>query len=80
MKATGITRRVDSLGRVVVPKELRRALEIENPVCLEMYIEGELIYMKKHFPPCFFCDSTENVQEYRDKLICSNCLDNIKKL
>ena len=80
MKSAGIARRVDKLGRIVVPKTLMRNLEIENLDPVEMYLEGDLIFMKKHHPPCIFCDSIDDVEVYRNKLICKECFDNLKQL
>ncbi len=80
MKATGIARRVDILGRVVIPKELRRTLGIESNDPLEMYVEGDLIFLTKYKPACIFCDSTEEVKNYRDKLICTECLAALKEM
>ena len=80
MKATGIARRVDQLGRIVVPIELRRTLGIEVKDTLEMYVEKDLIFLTKYKPMCIFCDSTEEVKKYRDKLICSECLEELKNM
>ncbi len=80
MKATGIARRIDELGRVVIPKELRRNLGIEVRDPVEMYIKGELMFMTKHLPACIFCESTEDVKLYREKLICKACMKNLKEL
>ena len=80
MKSAGIARRVDKLGRIVVPKTLMRNLEIENLDPVEMYLEGDLIFMKKYHPACIFCDSIIDVQEYKGKKICLSCMDELRKL
>lgn len=79
MKSTGIVRKVDELGRIVIPIELRRTLGIEIKDALEIYIDGEHIIFKKYQPACIFCDSTSDVKNYRGKLICSECLETLKK-
>ena len=79
MKATGIVRKVDELGRVVVPIELRRTLGIEIKDPLEIYTEGELIILKKYQPACIFCDSATDVTNHRGKNICRKCLQEIKE-
>ena len=78
MKATGIVRKVDELGRIVLPIELRRTLGIELRDPLEIYVEGESIVLKKYNPSCIFCGSKENIFIYQDKNICGNCIDDIK--
>jgi transcriptional pleiotropic regulator of transition state genes len=80
MKAVGITRKVDGLGRVILPKELRDMLQIDTRVSVEMYISENMLYVKKHYPQCIFCESTEDVIEYNDKKICKKCIDELKKL
>lgn len=73
MKATGIIRRVDELGRVVIPIEIRNQFEIVEKDQIEIYVDNSSIVLKKFEPNCIFCGSTENLVEYKDKLICSNC-------
>ncbi len=80
MKPIGIARRVDQLGRVVLPKELRDSHGLEKGELIEMYVEDNVIIMKKYYPECFFCESTKDVEEYKDKLICKECLGNLKEL
>ncbi len=78
MKSTGIVRKVDELGRVVIPIELRRTLGIDIKDALEIYVEGEHIIFKKYQPACLFCDSANEVRNYRGKLICGECLEILK--
>ena len=80
MKAVGIARKVDQLGRVVLPKELRDSLGIENDDPIEMYPDGNLLYMKKYLPECIFCESTEDIVEYKGKIICKSCICKLKEL
>lgn len=79
MKATGIVRRVDDLGRLVVPVELRRTLGIESGDPLEVYVEGESVIFKKYEPACIFCGEAGNTMEFKDKVICYECLETVKK-
>ena len=73
MKSTGILRKVDELGRVVIPIELRNKLDIHEKDPLEIYVEGNDIILRKFQPNCIFCGSTENLVEYKDKLVCDKC-------
>ena len=77
MKSTGIARKVDELGRIVLPIELRRTLDIAERDELEIYIEGSKIILKKYEPSCVFCGSSQNVISYKDKKICQNCVRNL---
>ena len=74
MKSTGIVRKVDELGRVVIPIELRRTLGIDEKDALEIYTDNEKIVLKKYEPACIFCNSVENVQNYKGKLVCTECV------
>lgn len=74
MKSTGIVRKVDELGRVVIPIELRRTLGIEEKDALEIYTDNEKIVLKKYEPACIFCNSAENVQNFKGKLVCTDCV------
>lgn len=73
MKSTGIVRRVDELGRVVIPIELRRTLGIEEKDALEIYVDEERIVLKKYQPACVFCGNATDTQYYRGKLVCRVC-------
>lgn len=77
MKSTGIVRKVDTLGRVVLPVELRRVLDIQIKDDLEIYVHGSTIILKKYQPNCVFCGGKESLTEFEDKLVCASC---IKKL
>jgi len=78
MKSTGIVRKVDELGRIVLPIELRRTLEIAIKDALEIYVEGNTIILKKYEPSCVFCGNAKNVVSYKDKNICQDCLEELK--
>ncbi|MBE3585956.1 MULTISPECIES: AbrB/MazE/SpoVT family DNA-binding domain-containing protein [Desulfofundulus] len=73
MKSTGVVRKVDELGRVVIPIELRRTLGIDEKDALEIYVDNEKIILKKYEPGCVFCGNASDVQLYRGKLVCRNC-------
>ena len=74
MKSTGIVRNIDELGRIVVPKEIRRKLGIANTDPVEIYVEGDKIILTKYLPVCHFCSGSENVVEYKGKKICKSCI------
>ncbi|MGI6488264.1 MAG: AbrB/MazE/SpoVT family DNA-binding domain-containing protein [Syntrophomonadaceae bacterium] len=79
LKSTGVVRKVDELGRIVIPIELRRTMGIEEKDALEIYVDNEKIILKKYEPACIFCGNAENVQNYKGKNICSSCLTEISK-
>ena len=74
MKSTGIVRKVDELGRVVIPIELRRTLGIDEKDALEIYVDNERIVLKKYEPACIFCNSADDVQNFNGKLVCKSCV------
>ncbi|MDR3304615.1 MAG: AbrB/MazE/SpoVT family DNA-binding domain-containing protein [Clostridiales Family XIII bacterium] len=80
MKATGIVRKVDELGRIVLPMELRRTLNIQKEDPIEIYVDGESIILRKYEPACIFCSSATEVSNIRGKNICRKCLEEIKEL
>ena len=80
MKSTGIVRKVDELGRIVLPVELRRTLNIAERDALEIYTDGGSIVLKKYEPSCVFCGDTRGVTSYMGKNICANCMKELKKL
>ncbi len=80
MKATGIVRKVDELGRIVLPIELRRNLNIDIKDPLEIYVDGQFIMLKKYEPACIFCGDAKDVVEFNGKNVCKKCLEEIKGL
>ena len=80
MKATGIVRPVDPLGRVVIPVELRRTLNIKTDDSLEVFVDGDFIMLKKYESACIFCGNAKDVENIHGKNVCRNCLDELKKL
>ena len=79
MKSTGIVRKVDELGRIVLPSELRKSLGIEIKDSLEIYVSGDSIILKKYLPACIFCGEANEVTVFKGKYICSKCLKQLKK-
>lgn len=73
MKSTGIVRKIDHLGRIVLPIELRRVLDIEIGSPLEIYVEGESIILKKYQPACIFCGSSEGTADFKGRCVCAAC-------
>ena len=81
MKATGIVRPVDKMGRVVIPKELRAQLNVENNRdCFEIYTEGEKIVLKKYQPTCIFCDSNGESIKYEGYNVCKECIKKMNSM
>ena len=74
MKSTGIVRRVDELGRIVIPIELRNKLKIAEKDPIEIYVEGSSIILKKYEETCVFCG------DYKGKLVCEKCAQNISNI
>lgn len=77
MKSIGIVRRVDELGRIVLPVELRRTLGIEVKDSLEIFVDEEGIVLRKYAPGCIFCGETDDVAELSGKPVCSACVRRI---
>ena len=80
MNTTGMIRQLDALGRVVLPIELRRTLDINTRDMLEILVEGNSIILRKYEPNCLFCGSSSGLTPYKDKQICKRCLSEIKSL
>ncbi|HBI03491.1 MAG TPA: AbrB family transcriptional regulator [Paenibacillaceae bacterium] len=78
MRATGIVRPLDQLGRVVLPKKLRTNLNINVDDPLEIFVQGETIIVAKYYPKCTFCQSKENVVPFKNRHVCQECLNNLK--
>lgn len=80
MKSTGIIRKVDELGRVVIPIELRNQFQIKEKDPIEIFVDGSSIVLKKYEKSCLFCGNTKKLANYKDKLICNKCLKQLKSL
>lgn len=79
MKSTGIVRKMDSLGRIVIPIELRRTLEIAEKDPVEIYVEDDRIILRKYEPACVFCADAGDVINFRGKNVCRKCLASMKE-
>jgi transcriptional pleiotropic regulator of transition state genes len=77
MKTTGIVRKIDDLGRIVIPIELRRALEISIKDPIEIYIDGEYVMLKKFTPLCYFCGSQDKLVLFKGKKVCQDCINDL---
>ena len=73
MKSTGIVRKIDNLGRLVLPVELRRGLGLDEDPTVEIFVEEDTIVLKKYQPACLFCGEAKNVTPYMGRNICANC-------
>ena len=80
MKATGIVRKVDELGRIVLPIELRRTLNIEIKDPIEIYVDGDYILLRKYEPACIFCGNAKSVKRIHDNNVCEDCIKEIQNL
>lgn len=78
MKHSCFVRKIDELGRIVLPIEIRQNLEIKEKDSLEIFLKDEGIFIKKYRLSCIFCNSTKNLKNFSDKSICQNCINKIK--
>jgi len=79
MKSTGIVRKVDDLGRVVIPKETRTVFGIGEKDALEIYVDESSIILKKYTPGCTFCNNVDGLTEFKDNYICNDCIKELKQ-
>ena len=77
MKSTGIVRKVDELGRIVIPIEMRRTLGVDSHDPIEMFVDGESIIIRKYAPGCVFCGNPKDNIEYAGKLVCRKCVSDM---
>ncbi len=73
MKATGFIKKIDELGRIVIPKDIRRTLGVSNGESLQFFLEGDTVVLKKFGEECEFCGASDNLTELKGKFICDNC-------
>ena len=78
MKSTGIVRKVDDLGRLCIPAELRRTLNIEEGDTLEIFIEGEEMVLRKYQAGCIFCGEFKDITSFKNKIVCKKCIKELK--
>lgn len=79
MKSTGIVRKVDELGRIVLPIEMRRTLDIAEKDTLEVYVEGDSIILRKYQDACVFCDSVRDLINYKGRYVCLDCIEALNR-
>ena len=80
MKSTGIIRHVDELGRIVIPKEMRKKMDIASSDPVEIYVDGDKIILTKYNPSCSFCGSDDEIIEFKGKKICIHCFNELKSI
>ena len=80
MKSLGMVRTIDTLGRLVLPIEIRRMLDLNAGDGVEMFSDKDRIILQKYAPSCIFCGKADNVLTYKDKKICKTCLSEMKSL
>ena len=80
MKSTGIVRKIDDLGRMVIPIELRKTMNIDKKDPMEIYVDEEKIILKKYEPACIFCSNADNTFEYEGKIVRRDCVDKMAEL
>ena len=80
MKSTGIVRKVDELGRIVLPIEVRRTLDIAERDELEIYLDDDKVVLKKYEPSCIFCSSSRDLVSYRGRNVCMDCIEKMNKI
>lgn len=78
MKSTGIVRKIDNLGRVVLPIELRRNFDIDREDPVEIFVDENYILLKKYQPACIFCNDAKDVINFKGKNVCQHCLAEMK--
>ena len=79
MKSTGIVRQMDGLGRIVLPVEIRKVLDLKEKDSLEIFIDSNCILLQKYQPTCIFCNNVENVIYFNNKRVCSQCIEKLKE-
>ncbi|MFW5998899.1 MAG: AbrB/MazE/SpoVT family DNA-binding domain-containing protein [Halanaerobiaceae bacterium] len=77
MKSTGIVRKIDDLGRMVIPKELRKTMNINKKDPMEIFVDNDKIILQKYEPGCIFCGDIENTIDYKGKIVCQECLEEV---
>lgn len=79
MKSTGVVRKVDELGRIVLPIEIRKILDINSKDAIEIFTDDDKIILQKYQPACIFCDNLENIVYFNGKRICADCVAKMKE-
>ena len=79
MKSTGIVRKVDDLGRIVLPVEIRNVLDIKTKDAIELFTDNDRIILQKYAPACVFCNDTDDVIYFSGKRVCASCIKQLKE-
>lgn len=79
MKSTGIIRKLDELGRIVLPIEMRRTFNLAEKDAVEIFVDGDSIILKKFQPNCILCGGDRGLIEYKGKLVCKSCANSLGK-
>jgi len=80
MKSTGMVRKIDELGRIVIPAEIRQNLDLQIKDTVEIFTDENRIILQKYQPSCLFCNNVDNVVYFNDKRVCRVCLEKLKNL
>lgn len=78
-RATGVSRKVDDLGRIVLPAELRRSFDIREGDHIDISVEEDRIILEKKRILCTFCGGAESLRNYREHPLCPTCLTELKR-
>ena len=79
MKATGVVRKIDELGRIVLPKELRDTMELPEGTPMEVFTDAGSIILREYNPGCVFCGSMAGIEDFKGKDVCKHCREDIRK-
>ncbi len=78
MKSTGFVKKIDELGRILIPKELRSSMELDTRDALEMFVDGDRIVLQKYQPACIFCNNADEIVFFEGRRVCASCLSRLK--
>ena len=79
MKSIGIVRKIDELGRIALPIELRNKMDINTKDSVEIFVDNDKIILKKYQPCCVFCGNADNVTMFKGKLVCRDCIEEMTR-
>ena len=78
MKSTGIVRKIDELGRIVLPAEMRKLFNINEKDAVEIFTKDDMIVLKKYDSACIFCGSSNDLKPFKEKGVCPKCAKDLK--
>ncbi len=79
MKSTGVVRKVDELGRIVLPIEIRKILDIKQKDAIEIFTDNDKIILQKYQPACAFCNNASDIVYFNGKRVCLSCIEKLKQ-